>query len=66
MCVCVSDQESSASQSVGRVQAELDEERQRYQNLLREFSKLEQRYDNLQEAKVTVCVCLCVHVSVLC
>uniref|UniRef100_A0A673ZTJ0 Myosin VB n=1 Tax=Salmo trutta TaxID=8032 RepID=A0A673ZTJ0_SALTR len=39
----------SASQSVGRVQAELDEERQRYQNLLREFSKLEQRYDNLQE-----------------
>uniref|UniRef100_A0A673ZTY4 Myosin VB n=1 Tax=Salmo trutta TaxID=8032 RepID=A0A673ZTY4_SALTR len=42
-------QESSASQSVGRVQAELDEERQRYQNLLREFSKLEQRYDNLQE-----------------
>uniref|UniRef100_A0A4W5PMI8 Myosin VB n=1 Tax=Hucho hucho TaxID=62062 RepID=A0A4W5PMI8_9TELE len=55
------DQESSASQSVGRVQAELDEERQRYQNLLREFSRLEQRYDNLQEAKVTVCVCLCVH-----
>uniref|UniRef100_A0A4W5Q051 Myosin VB n=1 Tax=Hucho hucho TaxID=62062 RepID=A0A4W5Q051_9TELE len=53
--------ESSASQSVGRVQAELDEERQRYQNLLREFSRLEQRYDNLQEAKVTVCVCLCVH-----
>uniref|UniRef100_A0A6Q2YXM0 Myosin VB n=1 Tax=Esox lucius TaxID=8010 RepID=A0A6Q2YXM0_ESOLU len=46
-------QESSASQSVGRVQAELDEERQRYQNLLREFSRLEQRYDNLQEAKVT-------------
>uniref|UniRef100_A0A674CQG9 Myosin VB n=1 Tax=Salmo trutta TaxID=8032 RepID=A0A674CQG9_SALTR len=48
-------QESSASQSVGRVQAELDEERQRYQNLLREFSRLEQRYDNLQEAKVCVC-----------
>ncbi|KAL0965691.1 hypothetical protein UPYG_G00284510 [Umbra pygmaea] len=45
------DQESSASQSVGRVQAELDEERQRYQNLLREFARLEQRYDNLQEAK---------------
>uniref|UniRef100_A0A8C8LVY2 Myosin VB n=1 Tax=Oncorhynchus tshawytscha TaxID=74940 RepID=A0A8C8LVY2_ONCTS len=51
----------SASQSVGRVQAELDEERQRYQNLLREFSRLEQRYDNLQEAKV--CVCLCMYVS---
>ncbi|XP_055722481.1 unconventional myosin-Vb-like isoform X1 [Salvelinus fontinalis] len=45
------DQESSASQSVGRVQAELDDERQSYQNLLREFSRLEQRYDNLQEAK---------------
>uniref|UniRef100_A0A8C7U3B0 Myosin VB n=1 Tax=Oncorhynchus mykiss TaxID=8022 RepID=A0A8C7U3B0_ONCMY len=43
--------------SVGRVQAELDEERQRYQNLLREFSRLEQRYDNLQEAKVRVCIC---------
>ncbi|KAJ7987122.1 hypothetical protein DPEC_G00335480 [Dallia pectoralis] len=45
------DQESSACQSVGRVQAELDEERQRYQNLLKEFSRLEQRYDNLQESK---------------
>uniref|UniRef100_A0A8C8JBD3 Myosin VB n=1 Tax=Oncorhynchus tshawytscha TaxID=74940 RepID=A0A8C8JBD3_ONCTS len=49
--------EKIASQSVGRVQAELDEERQRYQNLLREFSRLEQRYDNLQEAKVRVCIC---------
>uniref|UniRef100_A0A4W5PX44 Myosin VB n=1 Tax=Hucho hucho TaxID=62062 RepID=A0A4W5PX44_9TELE len=48
---CQSLKGRNASQSVGRVQAELDEERQRYQNLLREFSRLEQRYDNLQEAK---------------
>ncbi|XP_070707241.1 unconventional myosin-Vb [Pempheris klunzingeri] len=31
------------------LQAELDAERQRYQNLLKEFSRLEQRYDNLKE-----------------
>uniref|UniRef100_A0A8C9TTT1 Myosin VB n=1 Tax=Scleropages formosus TaxID=113540 RepID=A0A8C9TTT1_SCLFO len=31
------------------LQAELDAERQRYQNLVKEFSRLEQRYDNLQE-----------------
>ncbi|XP_069779986.1 unconventional myosin-Vb isoform X2 [Narcine bancroftii] len=28
---------------------EMDEERSRYQNLLKEYSRLEQRYDNLQE-----------------
>eukprot|EP00061_Rhincodon_typus_P010594 g34995.t1 len=28
---------------------ELEEERSRYQNLLKEYSRLEQRYDNLQE-----------------
>lgn len=51
MCLvlCVSDQENSASQREVHHQAELDEDRQRYQNLLREFSRLEQRYDNLQE-----------------
>uniref|UniRef100_A0A8B9K909 Myosin VB n=1 Tax=Astyanax mexicanus TaxID=7994 RepID=A0A8B9K909_ASTMX len=38
-----------------RLQAELDEERLRYQNLLKEFSRLEQRYDNLQEeAKINM------------
>uniref|UniRef100_A0A1A8QR50 Myosin VB n=1 Tax=Nothobranchius rachovii TaxID=451742 RepID=A0A1A8QR50_9TELE len=31
------------------LQRELDQERQRYQNLLKEFSRLEQRYDNLKE-----------------
>ncbi|TMS08761.1 Unconventional myosin-Vb [Larimichthys crocea] len=31
------------------LQKDLDQERQRYQNLLKEFSRLEQRYDNLKE-----------------
>ncbi|KAM9734447.1 unconventional myosin-Vb [Menidia menidia] len=39
-------QEEVSSESL---QAELDGERQRYQNLLKEFSRLEQRYDNLKE-----------------
>ncbi|XP_056146233.1 unconventional myosin-Vb, partial [Lampris incognitus] len=43
------DQKSSASQKQVHLQTELDQERQRYQNLLKEFSSLEQRYDNLQE-----------------
>lgn len=28
---------------------ELEEERSRYQNLVKEFSRLEQRYDNLRD-----------------
>lgn len=28
---------------------ELEEERSRYQNLVKEYSRLEQRYDNLQD-----------------
>lgn len=31
------------------LQSELDAERQRYQNLVKEYSRLEQRYDNLKE-----------------
>ncbi|KAB5559196.1 hypothetical protein PHYPO_G00026200 [Pangasianodon hypophthalmus] len=46
-------QEESRQQSVLRagaaVQAELEEERRRYQGLLREFTRLEQRYDNLRD-----------------
>ncbi|KAF4083247.1 hypothetical protein AMELA_G00137780 [Ameiurus melas] len=46
-------QEESRQQSVlqagAAVQAELEEERRRYQGLLREFTRLEQRYDNLRE-----------------
>lgn len=37
------------SQSEASLQKELDQERQRYQNLLKEFSRVEQRYDNLKE-----------------
>ncbi|XP_029938954.1 unconventional myosin-Va [Salarias fasciatus] len=45
--------EESVNQAVSReiadLQAELDEERRKYQGLLREFTRLEQRYDNLRE-----------------
>lgn len=37
------------SQAGAAVQAELEEERRRYQGLLREFTRLEQRYDNLRD-----------------
>ncbi|XP_058257243.1 unconventional myosin-Vb isoform X1 [Hemibagrus wyckioides] len=46
-------QEESRQQQVSQageaVQAELEEERRRYQGLLREFTRLEQRYDNLRD-----------------
>ncbi|KAM9848388.1 unconventional myosin-Va [Aulostomus maculatus] len=46
-------QEERVQQAVSRasasVRAELDEERRKYQGLLREFNRLEQRYDNLRE-----------------
>uniref|UniRef100_A0A8C1DSI8 Unconventional myosin-Vb n=1 Tax=Cyprinus carpio carpio TaxID=630221 RepID=A0A8C1DSI8_CYPCA len=40
---------ASESHKEIRLQVELDEERQRYQNLVKEYSRLEQRYENLQE-----------------
>ncbi|XP_023816614.1 unconventional myosin-Vb isoform X2 [Oryzias latipes] len=40
---------SKVEASSASLLAELDEERRRYQNLLKEFSRLEQRYDNLKE-----------------
>ncbi|KAK3555272.1 hypothetical protein QTP86_014884 [Hemibagrus guttatus] len=43
------DKGGSLSQKETSLQAELDDERLRYQNLLKEFSRLEQRYENLQE-----------------
>lgn len=49
VCVCVAGKGGSLSQKEASLQSELDEERLRYQNLLKEFSRLEQRYDNLQE-----------------
>ena len=37
------------SQACAALRVELDEERRKYQGLLREFTRLEQRYDNLRE-----------------
>ncbi|XP_056270474.1 unconventional myosin-Vb [Pseudoliparis swirei] len=39
----------AVSQASAGLRAELDEERRKYQGLLREFTRLEQRYDNLRE-----------------
>lgn len=41
--------QQSADQADASVRAELEEERRRYQSLLREFTRLEQRYDNLRD-----------------
>ncbi|XP_074546475.1 unconventional myosin-Vb isoform X3 [Halichoeres trimaculatus] len=43
------DSSNSLSYREATLQTELDAERQRYQKLLKEFSTLEQRYDNLKE-----------------
>ncbi|XP_037626666.1 unconventional myosin-Vb [Sebastes umbrosus] len=39
----------AVSQASAALRAEVDEERRKYQGLLREFTRLEQRYDNLRE-----------------
>uniref|UniRef100_A0A8C5N7P0 Unconventional myosin-Vb-like n=1 Tax=Gouania willdenowi TaxID=441366 RepID=A0A8C5N7P0_GOUWI len=56
----------AVSQAVAAFQTELDEERRKYQGLLREFTRLEQRYDNLKEMpflnealKRTYCLVCC-------
>lgn len=49
VCSCPPVGGSIVSQSEASLQKELDQERQRYQNLVKEFSRLEQRYDNLKE-----------------
>uniref|UniRef100_UPI0037E702DB unconventional myosin-Va n=1 Tax=Semicossyphus pulcher TaxID=241346 RepID=UPI0037E702DB len=41
--------QQAVSQECEALRAELDEERRKYQGLLREFTRLEQRYDNLRE-----------------
>ncbi|XP_070688977.1 unconventional myosin-Va [Pempheris klunzingeri] len=41
--------QQAVSQMSAALRAELDEERRKYQGLLREFTRLEQRYDNLRE-----------------
>lgn len=54
---CPAGKGGNLTKKEANLQAELDDERLRYQNLLKEFSRLEQRYENLQEeasfAKVT-------------
>ncbi|XP_077441918.1 unconventional myosin-Vb isoform X2 [Vanacampus margaritifer] len=47
----IKQQSSRAQEDVGSalLRAEMDSERRRYQNLLKEYSRLEQRYDNLKE-----------------
>lgn len=50
---------SVASPKETSLQKELEQERQRYQNLLKEFSRLEQRYDNLKEEVSLPKVMLC-------
>lgn len=49
VCSCTPVDGSIVSPSEASLHKELDQERQRYQNLVKEFSRLEQRYDNLKE-----------------
>lgn len=49
MCVDAERLEQEVSQRSAALRAELEEERRKYQGLLREFTRLEQRYDNLRE-----------------
>lgn len=37
------------SEATCALRTEVDDERRKYQGLLREFTRLEQRYDNLRE-----------------
>uniref|UniRef100_A0A4W6CFJ6 Methyl-CpG binding domain protein 3b n=1 Tax=Lates calcarifer TaxID=8187 RepID=A0A4W6CFJ6_LATCA len=47
--VCAERVSQAVSQAAKALRTELDEERRKYQGLLREFTRLEQRYDNLRE-----------------
>lgn len=47
--MCAECVQQAVSQVSAALRAELDEERRKYQGLLREFTRLEQRYDNLRE-----------------
>lgn len=53
VCLYVSENhQKTVNQADASVRAELEEERRRYQSLLREFTRLEQRYDNLRDMSV--------------
>ncbi|XP_053713697.1 unconventional myosin-Vb [Synchiropus splendidus] len=41
--------DQAAAEEAAAVRSELDEEKRKYQGLLREFTRLEQRYDNLRD-----------------
>lgn len=47
--------------STAALKTDLDEERRKYQGLLRDFSRLEQRYDNLREMSLLTEVQNCAH-----
>uniref|UniRef100_A0A671WT56 Methyl-CpG binding domain protein 3b n=1 Tax=Sparus aurata TaxID=8175 RepID=A0A671WT56_SPAAU len=49
VCVCAECVNQAVSQASAALGAALDEERRKYQGLLRDFTRLEQRYDNLRE-----------------
>uniref|UniRef100_A0A8D3BYC8 Methyl-CpG binding domain protein 3b n=1 Tax=Scophthalmus maximus TaxID=52904 RepID=A0A8D3BYC8_SCOMX len=51
------EQEKAVSQASAALRVELDEERRKHQGLLREFTRLEQRYDNLREMSLLTEVC---------
>lgn len=53
VCLYVSENhQQTVDKADASVRAELEEERRRYQSLLREFTRLEQRYDNLRDMSV--------------
>uniref|UniRef100_A0A1A8PY83 Uncharacterized protein n=1 Tax=Nothobranchius rachovii TaxID=451742 RepID=A0A1A8PY83_9TELE len=49
LCVCAECVHQAVLQASLALRTELDEERLKYQGLLRDFTRLEQRYDNLRE-----------------
>lgn len=49
LCVCAERAQQAVSEANTSLRAELDEERRKYQGLLRDFNRLEQRYENLRE-----------------
>uniref|UniRef100_A0AAQ6A907 Methyl-CpG binding domain protein 3b n=1 Tax=Amphiprion ocellaris TaxID=80972 RepID=A0AAQ6A907_AMPOC len=51
----------AVSQANAALRAELDEERRKYQGLLREFTRLEQRYDNLRDMSLLTEVHSCTY-----
>lgn len=51
---CFPDEFAQSSVKENLMKKELEEERSRYQNLVKEYSRLEQRYDNLRDEMTIV------------